>query len=149
MRPIDCRDKDKRIELIEFLESKGYSVVNDQVTNRELLVESKYPILVNAEEKTINMFHNTVSAAAVTGSGMLISPDEFYEEYKRVSMTYEEYYNEVYKQLSYYYSKKDIDEYLSRSDIKEMLLQHYNGYTKRNVAGYSPAATANCLDYMY
>lgn len=149
MRPIDCRDKNKRIELIEFLESKGYSVVNDQVTNRELLIESKYPILVNAEVKTINMFHNTVSAAAVTGSGMLISPDEFYEEYKRVSMTYEEYYNEIYKHLLNYYSDKDANEYLSRPDIKEMLLQHYDGYTKRNVAGYSPAATANCLDYMY
>ena len=64
-------------------------------------------------------------------------------------MTYEEYYNEVYKHLLNYYSDKDANEYLSRPDIKEMLLQHYDGYTKRNVAGYSPAATANCLDYMY
>lgn len=85
MRPIDCRDKDKRIELISFLESKGYSVVNDQVTNRELLIESKYPILLNAEEKTINMFHNTVSAAAAAGSGALMNLDEFYNEYKRIS----------------------------------------------------------------
>ncbi len=149
MRPIDCRDKDKSIELIQFLESKGYSVVNDQVTNMELLVEAKYPILVNAEEKTMNMFHSAVSAAAVAGSGALMSLEDFYEEYKRISMTYEEYYNEVYKLLLNYYSDKDANEYLLRPDIKEMLLQHYDGYTKRNVAGYSPVATANCLDYMY
>ncbi len=64
-------------------------------------------------------------------------------------MTYEEYYNKVREYLSYCLAGKDVDEYLSRLEIKEMLLKHYDGYTKNNVAGYSPEATATCLDYMY
>ena len=149
MAPIDCRDKDKRLQLIEFLESKGYIVINDNVTNRELLIESKFPVLVNFEDKTITMYHTITSSAAAASSGILISIDDFYKEYKRITMTYKEYYNEVYKFVSNYLPDEDIDEYLSRPDINEMLLQHYDGYTKHNVAGYSPAATANCLDYMY
>jgi hypothetical protein len=149
MKPIDCREKDKRIELIEFLENNGYIVVNDDVTDREQLIESKFPILINSKEKTITMYHTITASAAAAGSGILISLDDFYKEYKRITMTYEEYYNEVYKLVSNYLPDEDIDEYLSRPDIKEMLLKQFDGYTKNNIAGYSPAATANCLDYMY
>ncbi len=77
MRPIDCRDSQRRRELIEFLESKGYRVVIDRVTNRALLIESKFPILINSAEKSITMYHTVTCAVAAVSSGCLISVEEF------------------------------------------------------------------------
>ena len=82
MRPIDCRDNDKRLQLIEFLETKGYNVVIDNITNRDILIESKFPILVDSKNKTITMYHTVTSAAAAAGSGMLLSIEDFYKEFK-------------------------------------------------------------------
>lgn len=82
MRPIDCRDKDKRLQLIEFLEAKGYNVVIDYITNKDILIESKFPIIVDSENRTIDMYHTITSAAAAASSGMLLSIEDFYKEFK-------------------------------------------------------------------
>ena len=82
MKPIDCRDSQRRRELIEFLEDKGYSVVIDKITNRELLIESKFPILINSGDKTITMYHTVTCAAAAASSGSLISVEKFYNTFK-------------------------------------------------------------------
>lgn len=81
MRPIDCRDIQRRRELIEFLEGKGYRVVIDRVTNRELLIESKFPILINSGDKSITMYHTVTSAVAAVSAGSLISVEEFYNTF--------------------------------------------------------------------
>ena len=36
-----------------------------------------------------------------------------------------------------------------KKELEEILEKHCEGYTKRDVAGYSPEATAGCLDMMY
>ena len=66
-------------------------------------------------------------------------------------MTYEEFVNEIKKIFrdDYGYPKAQMNEYFSRSEVDELLRRHYAGYTEDNIAGYSPAATASCLDMLY
>ena len=64
-------------------------------------------------------------------------------------MSYAEYVNAVkdnFKKVGGY-SDSEADAFLSKNE--QMLRKHYDGFNNRNVAGYSPVATASCLDMMY
>ena len=47
------------------------------------------------------------------------------------------------------YAEDEINAFFLRPNIEELIERNYEGYTKRDVAGYSPEATAGCLDLMY
>lgn len=66
-------------------------------------------------------------------------------------MSYNDFVREVKKIFKddYEYPMDKMNAYFSRSDVIELLRKHYEGYTEDNIAGYSPAATASCLDMLY
>ncbi len=82
MYRIDCRDRDKRIELFEFLKSKGYNLNFDITNLSESDVESKFPIFVYTKDKSVSVLNTVTSAAAAVSSGCLISVEEFYNTFK-------------------------------------------------------------------
>ena len=45
------------------------------------------------------------------------------------------------------YTDKETDDFLAKNE--KMLREHYEGFTNDNIAGYSPIATASCLDMMF
>lgn len=65
-------------------------------------------------------------------------------------MSYNDFVKETKKVFSKYsYSKEEVEKYFNTKDVQEILRENYEGYTERGIAGYSPAATASCLDMLH
>jgi len=74
------KDPKKRIELIDFLESKGYALDPDESRSRQEIETGTLPIVVDDAEKVYRMMGNVTAAAAAAGSGKVITVDEFYQK---------------------------------------------------------------------
>ena len=84
---VDVREKEKRLELINFLEQEGFTCVDNGIRNREWVIESVLPIIVDFDKKTYDRIGNVTCAAAlasgVSARGEHIPTlDEFYERYR-------------------------------------------------------------------
>ena len=75
-------DKESRKDLVEFLELQGYVCEEDNVTNRDKVLNTRLPVVVNVIDRKYSILHNVVCAAASIASNMLISEEEFYVLYK-------------------------------------------------------------------
>ena len=65
-------------------------------------------------------------------------------------MSFNEYKSKVVKMFkSCGYSDADTSKYFSTKQVDELLRKHYEGFTDNGIAGYSPEATASCLDMLY
>ena len=62
---VDVREKEKRLELINFLEQEGFTCVDNGIRNREWVIESVLPIIVDFDKKTYD------TRKLMTGSAML------------------------------------------------------------------------------
>lgn len=146
---IRTSNKHSREQLLVFLESEGYKCVEDEITNRQIVLDSLYPVTVDTENKVFSVFHTTTSAAAAVSSHAVFEEDEFYVLYKGPRATYDEYIAVIKRLfLEYEYTVEEREEFFSRSNIQEMLRNHYKEFCK-GIAGCEPSATANCLDLMY
>lgn len=67
----------KRKEFIEVLESNNFKYMED---NKEKIIFSKLPIVVDLEELTIRLIWNVTVAAAAYTSGALIDAQSFLEK---------------------------------------------------------------------
>ncbi len=142
-------DKPSREQLIAFLESEGYKCDEDEITNRQIVLDSIFPVTVDTENKVYSVFHTTTSAAAAVSSHAVFEEDEFYVLYKGPLASYDEYIAVIKRLfLEYEYTVEERDEFFGRPNIQEMLKSHYEEFCE-GIAGCEPRATANCLDLMY
>lgn len=74
-------DKEDRIKLIEFLESRGFWCIEDNIRCRTDIVESVLPLVINLNEKNISCMGNTTCAAAAASQKIIINSALFYELY--------------------------------------------------------------------
>ena len=61
-------DQESRKDLLEFLELHGYECEEDNVTNREKVLNTRLPVVVNVIDRKYSMLHNVVCAAASIAS---------------------------------------------------------------------------------
>ncbi len=142
---------ESRLRLVDYIESEGFSCEVDEVTNRDIVLESRYPVVINAVGKVYSMLHNTTTAAAAVSSHMVINEADFYVLYKKENCSYEEYIEAVRDHFKgYNYSEDEITEFFNRPDIASVIKENYKNYINRNELGIGyPASVAGCLDLMY
>ena len=74
VRTADHKD---RIRIIEFLENKGFSCIEDGVRSRSKTVESVFPLVISLREKSISYMGNVTTSAAAGGQGLLMRCIDF------------------------------------------------------------------------
>ena len=75
-------DRESRLELLDFLESEGFTYLVDNVQNRDDIRSSGLPLSINLAKKEISRMGNVTCAAAACSSKMVISEAEFYILYE-------------------------------------------------------------------
>ena len=142
-------NRSSREALIRFLEDEGYKNNEDDITNRQYVLDSFFPIVVDTESSIYDVLHTTTSASAAVSSRAVINEDEFYVLFKGSRATYDEYLAVVKRLfLEYDYTSDETKEFLNRPEIHSILRSNYEEYI-RGIAGCDPRATASCLDLMY
>ena len=141
-------DKESRKALVEFLEQQGYECEVDNVTNREKVLNTRLPVVVNVIERKYSMLHNVVCAAASIASNMLISEEEFYVLYKGSNCTYSEYKAAVKRALRRCLDEEEIPDLISRPDVEAVINSNYEGFLI-GLDGCSPRETAESLRVEY
>lgn len=138
-------DKESRNDLLEFLELQGYECEVDNVTNRDKLLNTRLPVVVNVIDRKYSMLHNVVCAAASIASNMLISEEEFYVLYKGKNCTYYEYKTAVKRALKRCVAdENEISDLISRPDVESVINSNYEGFLA-GLDGCSPRETAESL----
>ena len=142
-------DKESRNDLLEFLEQQGYECEEDNVTNRDKVLNTRLPVVVNVIDRKYSMLHNVVCAAASIASNMLISEEEFYVLYEGSNCTFEEYKTAVKRALKRCVDdEKEIPDLISIPDIEAVLNSNYEGFLV-GIDGCSPRETAESLGVEY
>ena len=142
-------DKESRKDLVEFLELHGYECEEDNVTNREKVLNTRLPVVVNVIDRKYSMLHNVVCAAASIASNMLISEEEFYVLYKGRNCTYSEYKTAVKRALKRCVNdEEEIPDLISRPNVEAVLNSNYEGFLI-GLDGCSPKETAESLGVEY
>ena len=77
--------EEDRVKLIEFLESEGFSCVEDHARSRQDIVESRLPLIIGLNQKTISCMGTITSAAIVAGDGIIMTDKDFYLLYSLCS----------------------------------------------------------------
>ena len=141
-------DKESRKDLVEFLELQGYVCEEDIVTNRDKVLNTRLPVVVNVIDRKYSILHNVVCAAASIASNMLISEEEFYVLFKGRNCTYSEYVAAVKRALRRCLDEKEIPDLISRPDVEAVINSNYEGFLI-GLDGCSPRETAESLGVEY
>ena len=75
-------DKEQRIEFVEYLEAHGYNCEESKVLTRAVILESRFPIIVQVKDMTYSVLGNTTCAAGAASCNKIISVEEFLKPYK-------------------------------------------------------------------
>ena len=138
-------DKESRSDLLEFLELQGYECEVDNVTNRDKVLNTRLPVVVNVIDRKYSILHNVVCAAASIASNMLISEEEFYVLYKGRNSAFSEYIAAVKRALKRCVEDEErIHDLISRPGVEEVLNSNYEGFLV-GLDGCSPRETAESL----
>lgn len=138
-------DKESRNDLLEFLEMQGYECEVDNVTNRDKVLNTRLPVVVNVIDRKYSMLHNVVCAAASVASNMLISEEEFYVFYKGRNCTFSEYKAAVKCALKRCVGDEErVPDLISRPDVEAVVNSNYEGFLIGH-DGCSPRETAESL----
>ena len=138
-------DKESRNDLLVFLELQGYVCEVDNVTNRDKVLYTRLPVVVNVIDRKYSILHNVVCAAASIASNMLISEEEFYVLYKGRNCTFEEYKAAVKRALKRCVADEaGISDLILRPDVEAVLNSNYEGFLV-GLDGCSPRETAESL----
>lgn len=141
--------KESRKDLIEFLEQQGYVCEEDNVTNREIVLNTRLPVVVNVIDRKYSMLHIVVCAAASIASNMLISEEEFYVLYKGRNCTFSEYKAAVKRALKRCVAdEKEIPDLVSRPDVEAVINSNYEGFLA-GLDGCSPRETAESFEVKF
>ena len=71
--------QDARVELINYLEEQGFAYVHHAI--RANTIESRFPVVVDAKEKTIDCMGSVTVSACAASCNALISEEEFYQQF--------------------------------------------------------------------
>jgi len=139
-------DKNTRKNLVEFLENEGLVCKDKKETERDIILNSRFPLVIDTFNQQYTMLHNTVCAAAAASSKILISEEEFYVLYKGSECTFSEYIAAVRRALNRLsYSDEEVAALFSTPEIEEVLNENYEDY-KKGLDWCRPAETANSLE---
>ncbi len=139
-------DRITRKNLLEFLEQLGYKCEEDELTNRKIVLNSRFPVMVDEITKRYSILHNTVCAAAAASSQQLVSEEEFYALIKGADCLYDEYLSAVRRALNRLaYTDEEIAELFARPDIEQVLKDSYAAF-RNGLECYTPGETAEILD---
>lgn len=76
---VDERRPETRIEILDYIERKGYQIEEDESRTREEIVNGLLPLVIDTNTKTYRMMGNVTCAAAAVSSGHLIKKEMFYK----------------------------------------------------------------------
>lgn len=146
---VNPKHETSRKDLIDYLEDEGFECEEDDITDRQIVLESRFPVVIDVFNKSYTILHTITSSAAAASSDILISEEEFYVLYKGPECTCEEYLAAVWNALiRYKYSDEEIAEFFASPEIEKVLMSNYADYLI-GLEGCTPSQTANCLDLMY
>lgn len=138
-------DQESRKDLLEFLELHGYECEEDNVTNREKVLNIRLPVVVNVIDRKYSMLHNVVCAAASIASNMLISEEEFYVLYKGRNCAFSEYRAAVKRAFERCVAdEKKIPDLISKPEVEAVINSNYEGFLN-GLEVCSPRETAESL----
>ena len=80
---IDERTRTDRLEIIDFVESKGYRKDEDEFRSREEILGGSFPLVIDGENRTYRMVGNVTCAAAAVSSGHLLDKNSFFELFSK------------------------------------------------------------------
>ena len=139
-----------RRALIERLEKDGLNCKEDFATDRQIVMKSKLPLVINVTDGYYSMLHTITSAACACSSHSIIKEDEFYVYYNYPNITYDEYSNLVKSMfMDNGYDERIANDYFNKKETIMILKDHFEGYIKHKEGGYSPSATAYCLFMLF
>ena len=75
------KDNGLRCEIIEFLETNGYSLSDGECRTRRKIIDDYLPINVDTDNKVYSMMGNVTCAAAASMNGILLTREEFYRAF--------------------------------------------------------------------
>lgn len=78
---IRTKDRDRRMSLVEYLESEGFTCIDNDSFNRQDIIGSGLPLIVNMHDRTISRSGNITCAACAAQSELIISDKDFYMLY--------------------------------------------------------------------
>lgn len=78
--------KEDRIKLIEFLESEGFACEENGSFSRQSTIDTFLPLVINVGTNRIRHMGSVTGAAAVAGSGEVMSDRDFYLLYSLHSL---------------------------------------------------------------
>lgn len=142
---------DYRALLLSFLANHGFSSKDGDEYTWERIRDSVLPIVVDYDRNEYSCLLTVTSAAAAAASDEVFSDRDLYECMGvPVEMRFKEY-REIVKItfMECGYTEEEAEEFLKKPDILQLLVDHYEGYTRFGIGGYSPIATGSCLDLMY
>ncbi len=79
---VRTEDVKARERLISFLEGEGFRCEEDELTDRQAVLGSRLPVIVDMTNKVYSVIHTVTSAAAAVSSDAVISEEVFYDDYK-------------------------------------------------------------------
>ena len=68
-----------RVRLVEFLEAKGFSYDKDRALDRQDVLDSVLPLMINLKEKSYFRVGNITCAAILASNECIISDKQFYK----------------------------------------------------------------------
>ena len=75
---VQTYDIDERIELIEFLEDKGFRCMEDKAHSRDQTITSRFPLVIEPDTKSLSHMENVTVSAAAAASYVIMGICEFY-----------------------------------------------------------------------
>lgn len=74
---VDVKDKDKRLQFIEFLEQEGYSIVRKDGKDKVWVLDSGLPLIISYKDKSIDRFEDAKSVAPLIKNKKLSSVEDY------------------------------------------------------------------------
>ena len=78
--------EEDRVKLIEYLESEGFSCVEDHTYSRKDTIASRLPLVIDLDQKKIYRMGNVTTAAAAASTGIIMTDRDFYLLYSLCSL---------------------------------------------------------------
>lgn len=71
MAYVHIKDRDERLQVIEYLEKDGFICCKSDGRSREAIIESLFPLVIRFREKSISCVGNVTCAAAAASSRII------------------------------------------------------------------------------
>ena len=71
-------DEEARVALIENLEAKGFKCDGNGISAREVILTSRYPLVIDFDARKFSVMGNTTVAAGAASSKVVIGEKEYY-----------------------------------------------------------------------